>query len=169
MAGATAVEGTAATDPPTRAVARVLLIDEAERVLLLSTRDADGTMYWFAPGGGIDPDEDAAAAALREVWEETGLRDVQLDGEVWHRRHRFTWRSAEHHQFERWFLARVHAFNPVPQALTEVEQEEIAEYRWWSLSDLEATNDVLNPRALAQLLGSLLATGVPPRPIEIGV
>ena len=35
--------------------------------------------YWGAPGGHIDPGEDVNEAALREVWEEVGLR-VQLVG-----------------------------------------------------------------------------------------
>lgn len=30
--------------------------------------------YWGAPGGHIDPGEDVNEAALREVWEEVGLR-----------------------------------------------------------------------------------------------
>ena len=35
--------------------------------------------YWGSPGGHIDPGEDANEAALREVWEEVGLR-VELVG-----------------------------------------------------------------------------------------
>jgi 8-oxo-dGTP pyrophosphatase MutT (NUDIX family) len=37
--------------------------------------------YWGAPGGHIDPGEDANEAALREVWEEVGLK-VELVGPV---------------------------------------------------------------------------------------
>ena len=35
--------------------------------------------YWGAPGGHIDPGEDVNEAALREVWEEAGLK-VELIG-----------------------------------------------------------------------------------------
>jgi 8-oxo-dGTP pyrophosphatase MutT (NUDIX family) len=35
--------------------------------------------YWGAPGGHIDPGEDVNEAALREVWEEVGLK-VELVG-----------------------------------------------------------------------------------------
>ena len=30
--------------------------------------------YWTLPGGGLEPEETPAEAAVREVWEETGLR-----------------------------------------------------------------------------------------------
>ncbi len=39
------------------------------------------THRWQMPQGGIDPDEDPRAAALRELWEETGIRSVELLGE----------------------------------------------------------------------------------------
>lgn len=40
---------------------------------------------WMAPGGHCDGDSDVYAAALREVWEETGLKDVKplLGGEIY--------------------------------------------------------------------------------------
>lgn len=44
--------------------------DEAGRVLLV--RHANGGV-WACPGGAIDPDEAPQDAAVREVWEETGL------------------------------------------------------------------------------------------------
>jgi 8-oxo-dGTP pyrophosphatase MutT (NUDIX family) len=38
---------------------------------------------WNAPGGHIDPGEDVNEAALREVWEEVGLRVVLVGPESW--------------------------------------------------------------------------------------
>jgi ADP-ribose pyrophosphatase YjhB (NUDIX family) len=48
----------------------VMVLDAKERLLLV--RDA-GTGLWATPGGAVDPDEDPADAAVREMWEETGL------------------------------------------------------------------------------------------------
>lgn len=44
--------------------------DEEGRVLLARHQDYD---QWALPGGGIDPGETPADAAVREMWEETGL------------------------------------------------------------------------------------------------
>ena len=41
------------------------------KVLLVKRKDVP---VWVLPGGGVDTDETAEEAVLREVWEETGLR-----------------------------------------------------------------------------------------------
>ena len=38
----------------------------------------DAARPWQMPQGGIDPEEDIAAAARRELWEETGIADVSV-------------------------------------------------------------------------------------------
>lgn len=48
----------------------VALRDAAGRVLL--ARHAEGNV-WLLPGGSIEPGETPADAAVREMWEETGL------------------------------------------------------------------------------------------------
>ena len=49
----------------------VLIWDEEGRLLLVRQSDPD---IWSTPGGTIEPGETPADAALREAWEETGLR-----------------------------------------------------------------------------------------------
>jgi hypothetical protein len=88
---------------------------------------------------------------------------------VWRRRHTFTWRGAEYDQRERWFTARVAHFVPDGRGLTAEEREELGEWRWWSVSELAATSEVLVPRALAALLAGLLRDGPPEEPAEVGV
>ena len=53
---------------PRRAV-RVLLLDEADRVLLVRFHDGERS-WWCTPGGGIEPGESAVEAARRELHEE---------------------------------------------------------------------------------------------------
>ena len=61
---------------PKRRIAVVMLVDEAERVLL-QLRDAQAPSApgkWGLPGGGIELGETPEEAAHRELLEETGLR-----------------------------------------------------------------------------------------------
>ena len=59
------------------AVALVLIADDDGRACFLLTRRAAGlrahARQWALPGGGMDPQETAEAAALRELHEELGL------------------------------------------------------------------------------------------------
>jgi 8-oxo-dGTP pyrophosphatase MutT (NUDIX family) len=48
----------------------IITFDDQGRVLLVRHADAG---VWVAPGGSIDPHESPADAAVREMWEETGL------------------------------------------------------------------------------------------------
>jgi 8-oxo-dGTP pyrophosphatase MutT (NUDIX family) len=48
----------------------IIHFDDQDRMLL--ARQAD-TQVWVAPGGAVEPDETPADAAVREMWEETGL------------------------------------------------------------------------------------------------
>ncbi len=61
-----------------RVSAYAVITDEAGRMLL--PHWSEGTHHgWTMPGGGIDPGEHPADAAVREVYEETGYH-VELDG-----------------------------------------------------------------------------------------
>lgn len=58
---------------------RVIVTDE-RRVLLVSHWYAPWA--WTLPGGGIDKKEEPEAAAIREVYEETGIQVRSIGGEV---------------------------------------------------------------------------------------
>ena len=69
-------------DRPARAelAAGGVLVDmEKGQILLLHLTDED---RWCFPKGHVDPGESVETAALREVHEETGLRDLHLDREI---------------------------------------------------------------------------------------
>ncbi|WP_157154944.1 MULTISPECIES: NUDIX hydrolase [unclassified Diaminobutyricimonas] len=56
-------------------VAAYAVIIEDDQVLL-SHWNENGRSGWSMPGGGIDPGEDPAEAAVREIFEETGYHAV---------------------------------------------------------------------------------------------
>ena len=58
-------------------VAAYAVVIDSDRILLARIREERAR--WTLPGGGIDPGEHPADAAVREVREETG-HEVELDG-----------------------------------------------------------------------------------------
>jgi NADH pyrophosphatase NudC (nudix superfamily) len=68
-----------------RPTARVLLRDLDGNTLLFCGRAEDGSRFWFTPGGEIEPGEKAEVAALRELFEETGITNARLEAEIWRR------------------------------------------------------------------------------------
>jgi len=63
-------------DYDTRLAAYALIVDHEERVLLALWNEP-AAPAWTLPGGGVDFDETVAAAAVREVREETGY-EIEL-------------------------------------------------------------------------------------------
>lgn len=155
-------------EPVLRIGARVLVIDAAERVLLFASHDeGDGHAFWFPPGGASEGAETAEETARRELWEETGLRDVPLVAEIWRRRGIATWGGVTYDSRERWFLARVPESAVDTAGFSDVERALIAGHRWWTLAELDAATDRLVPANLAALVRALLRDGPPAEPFDV--
>lgn len=65
-------------DPTVRhATASAIVFDQQQRVLLVFHT---GAQAWLPPGGHVEPNEDFLQAAIREVFEETGIIAEPVDG-----------------------------------------------------------------------------------------
>ena len=158
--------------PTPRPAARILLLDQQDRLLLLHSviSDAEEPDLWITVGGALEPGESYEQAALRELWEETGLTGIELGPWVWSRRHVFRWRDELLESIERFFLVRTEEFEVVPTALDPYEAAELQGHRWWSVADIQAASGVQTfvPRRLGELLSSLLEGDIPISPIDTG-
>jgi 8-oxo-dGTP pyrophosphatase MutT (NUDIX family) len=149
--------------PLVRKAARVLLLDAADRVLLVSHLPGDGRRVWTAPGGGLRPGEEHADACRREVAEELGVELVPGPW-VWRRRVTFAYHGVWIDQDERWFLARAE----LDPASAPLDDHGTDEARWWSVDELATTGEVLAPAALPAHLRRLLDDGPPAEAIDVG-
>jgi 8-oxo-dGTP pyrophosphatase MutT (NUDIX family) len=156
-----------ATDAVMRIGARVLLVDEHDRVLLLRYADR-GKYYWCPVGGGVEAGETIEQAARREVVEETGFAAPFELIDIGRRRIVATMFDVLTDIREHWFLARVPNADVSRTGWTPLEHATITAYRWWATSELATTSDRLIPRDLAALLARLLSHGLPASPLELG-
>ncbi len=148
---------------PFRRAARVILLDEADRLLLVRGHDVDQPerTWWFTVGGGIDAGESPRAAAVRELREETGiaLGEGDLVGPVYTRSAVFDFFAVLCRQDEELFVARVRSSDLPPlsrDAWTDVEADVLDELAWWTLDDLAAVDVEVFPARLPELVRALL-------------
>ncbi len=147
-----------------RRAARVILLDEVGRVLLVRGHDVDlpERSWWFTVGGGIGTGEDARTAAVREVREETGiaLDPRALVGPVLTRSAVFDFYAERCRQDEEIFLARtrgVAAEGLSRDGWTSVERDVLDGLRWWDVASLAEVSEQVYPEGLADLVAGLLA------------
>lgn len=141
---------------PYRPCVGVMLVNSEGRVFVgkrIDTRGQpdEGGVYWQMPQGGIDDGEDLHQAALRELWEETGvgehyvtllastreelLYDLpdELLGRLWGGKYRG--------QRQHWILARFHGSDED----VKLDAHDPAEFDAWQWMDPDQLPDVIVP------------------------
>ncbi|MDJ0383776.1 NUDIX hydrolase [Streptomyces sp. G-G2] len=150
-----------------RAVSRVVLLDPADRILLLHGFEPDdpARSWWFTPGGGLEGAETRERAALRELAEETGITEVELGPVLWQRHCAFSFDGRRWEQDEWYFLARTERTEVATDGFTELERRSVTGARWWTSEELLAAHETVYPTRLAELLRTLLVEGPPGAPV----
>ncbi|MBC2668724.1 NUDIX domain-containing protein [Novosphingobium piscinae] len=142
--------------PRLRRAARILLLDPDDRLLLFRYCLSGRPPFWCGPGGECDPGEDFAAAAVRELWEETGLRLTDCGPERAQRGGEFATLTGEWiRSDERFFLVRADRFTPSYAGHTAVERAAQMSHRWFTRAELAEWPELIFPVDLPALLDSL--------------
>ena len=146
--------------PRSRTAARVVLLDDADRVLLLSGTDPRvGSRWWITPGGGVEGGESLPDAARRELAEETGLLlgAGELVGPIWRRVARFTFTGVDYEQTEFYFAARAPRSGAAAPAGPEVQRNH-------GIGDAGVEG---SPSGSTMVAASLVAAGVVTAPADL--
>jgi 8-oxo-dGTP pyrophosphatase MutT (NUDIX family) len=114
----------------------------------------DSYRNWGFPKGHIEKGEEAEAAALREVQEETGLSDLQMRGEIdtidWF----FRFRGRLIHKYCHFFLIESPSGDTSPQA-----EEGITACRWVPLETALQLISYSNARDVLRRGAELMESG----------
>lgn len=153
--------------PRSRPTARLIVLDDADRLLLFQVEDDSVTdpdypagqvrpdIFWVTPGGGLEPGETYEAAARRELREETGFttgigpcvhedeKTLLFAGEAIHLR-------------QRYFVVRVPTSSISLDGFTPIERSSYRDHRWWTVAELEATLEAVFPYDLVAIIRRVL-------------
>ena len=137
------------------------MLDSDDRVLLFRyDEEPPNGRHWCTPGGGLDDGEDYAAGARRELAEETGWADVLVGREVYEGTRSLEYADRLVLQHERFFLARVEvACRGLGEVAAMHASDGIAAWHWWTLAELDSTDEVIWPAGFADLLRGLIRAG----------
>lgn len=158
-----------------RESARLVLVNERDEIFLfrhdyrepVDPAQTEVRRYWVTPGGGVDPGETWEAAAVRELWEETGIEGVPLGPWVWSRTTDMVLFGTLGRSVERYYLVRVEGVTVSTANQFDHEREVYRQHRWWPLADLAASDETFFPEGLAAVLEPLLAGEIPSPPLAL--
>ncbi|MFK3880639.1 NUDIX hydrolase [Pantoea agglomerans] len=136
-----------------RPSSRLIIVSPDNRVLLFRFCHKDGVLrgktYWATPGGGLEKNESFEQAAIRELFEETGLIRTLTGPQIASQNFTMMLPSGETVLAEeRFFMIDANTVELDRSGWSSNEQEVIRDYHWWTIEELIHTNETIFPRDL---------------------
>ncbi|MCA9802218.1 MAG: NUDIX domain-containing protein [Cyanobacteria bacterium HKST-UBA02] len=145
-----------------RPSSRLLVLDPEQRLLLFRFSFEQGALagsiFWATPGGAVDEGETFEEAAVRELFEETGIKIDSVNEHIAERE--FILPMSDGQKVlakERFYVVRVEEVVLSNENYTEEEHQVMTEHRWWHHEELRITSDTVFPEDLADILLSTVS------------
>ena len=153
-----------------RPAARVVLLDPERQIFLMRASDPLDPYkpaWWEIPGGGVGWGEDSEDAARRELYEETGISDVEMGPCIWVQQVEFDFAGYHFDSDERIHVAWCEGGEWQPTHLEALEAAAFEGARWWALDELLSSDEPVLPERLREFLPAIVAGQLPNPPIDI--
>ena len=142
--------------PAHRRVSRVVLLDENDRFLLLLTaspRLQTPVVRWLTPGGGVEDHESHAEGAIRELFEETGLRVDSVGEPIWSIEGQSIFNDGHvQSTYSEYFVVRTTSFELTNENWMDNEFVDITDVRWWTVEELNTSVEKYSPEPLLEVI-----------------
>ncbi|MDF9810042.1 8-oxo-dGTP pyrophosphatase MutT (NUDIX family) [Aurantimicrobium minutum] len=142
--------------PAHRRVSRVVLLDENDRFLLLLTaspRLQTPVVRWLTPGGGVEDHESHAEGAIRELFEETGLRVESVGDPIWSIEGQSIFNDGHvQSTYSEYFVVRTTSFELTNENWMDNEFVDITDVRWWTVEELNTSGEKYSPEPLLEVI-----------------
>lgn len=158
------------SEHPIRRNVRLVLLNERAELLMMKIELPDRS-FWCTIGGGIEPNETYEQAAHREVKEEIGFDNADLDigPVIWQGEHLLERNGVLMRHQEQFVLASTQREQLSAEHMTDEEKTVVKAFRWWSLSDLKTTSEFIVPPSLVRHLELILEDQIPAEAITIAL
>lgn len=111
--------------------------------------------------------EDSRTAAVRELYEETGISEVEMGPCVWVQQTAYTFAGYRFLSDDSIHVAWCDGGDYNPRGLEALEAAAFLGARWWTLDELLAAAEPTVPVRLREFLADLIDGRLPPEPIDI--